>query len=353
MTDPTPEPTNPTPAPRPLSGLPRPVTDPSVAALAPVAGRAPVFSTPAFDVAKVVEEVAAPPVETGSGHVAGEIREPAEPAEPFAPLDGVEVPADLAAALATYHERWAEWTAAVDAVEAYRDDAQASRAHRRTAISEARRAAARGTKRPAIPAEISEADEAVEVEILSGVVDDRRRRANAAAAQADKLTAKYAGTWGADVVNRFGPALDAATAAAQAAYEAAQRAESVLGQAAHWRSLAIAAELEGKGVRVNEHARTRIMSDLYDYSRSHQYAAMDSRHASPTARVNQLHEAIGALRQSDPAAVPAPDMLSLPGGFVEARDVWRRLYDEASPATKKRFRDRHTGGRPLRHELEG
>lgn len=326
---------------------PIPTPDPHAPALTP--GRDALNYGPAFDPADVLAKMPPRPT-TGSGHEAGEYL---APAEPILPPAGVEVPADLAAALAEYDTRREAWESAVDAVEDYKDDARQSRATRAAAIQAAGRAAAQGKPRPKIPAAVSEADEETEVAVLTAVVNARRSEATAAAKRADKLTATYAAGWAAEVVDRFGPALAEATAAVQTAYEATQRAEGILSQSAHWRSVALAADLERAGVRVSDDRRARILSDLLDASKTWQAAAAEAQHRGPVHLLGEVHAALGVLRQCDPGAVPSADMLNLPGGEEVYVPVWRALFDSATPARKQAFRNRYTGGRPLRHEREG
>ncbi|MEW2383703.1 hypothetical protein AB0873_16685 [Micromonospora sp. NPDC047707] len=336
-----------------MAALPTPAADPSPpAAPAPApaltSGRDAYGYAPPFDPAEVAAKVPPRPV-TGSGHQAGDYL---EPAEPFAPPAGVEVPADLVAALAEYDARRAAWVAAVDAVEDFRDDARESRAKRDAAISAAARAEVQGKSRPKIPNATSETDEETEVRILTAVVNARRGEATAAARKADRLTMTYAPQWAAEAVERFGPALDKATAAVQAAYEAAEAAEAVLGQAAHWRSLALAEDLKRAGVNVSEHRRARMMSDLLDASKPWQYASAEGHQRNPVALLHQVHAALGTLRQCDPGVVPAADTLNMPGSDAAYVEVWRAMYDAATEERKQRFRNRHTGGRLLRHERE-
>ncbi|MDT0532635.1 hypothetical protein RM555_26915 [Micromonospora sp. DSM 115977] len=326
----------PTTGPARTPGLPQPM-------LTPGAGAA-FYDGPAFDPADVVAQLPPRP-QTGTYHDPGDFR---DPAEPIAPPSGVEVPADLAAALTEYDAARAAWVAAVDAVDEHRDEARASRAAREKAIRDAGQAAARGAKRPAIPSATSEADEEAEVRIRSAVVEARRREASDAARKADRLTMTYAAGWAAEVVARFGPALDEATAATQAAYTAAQRAEGILNQAAHWRALALAAELEAKGVRVSEHQRGRLLGDLLDASRTHHYRTAEGQHRAPTQLLNTVHEAIGTLRGCNPGAVPHPDAVMIPGDVAEAREVWWALYDKASPETQRAYRERHPRSFPPR-----
>ncbi|MFC7708497.1 hypothetical protein [Micromonospora lupini] len=343
-----------TPAPTgdPLPGLPRTLLTPSThgpqgdvsPALSP--GRDALDYAPAFDPSDVAAKMP-PRRTTGSAHEAGDHL---DPAEPIAPPSGVEVPADLAAALDEYDAKRAAWLAAVDAVEDYQGDARDSRSKRAAAISAAGRAAAQGKPRPKIPNAISETDEETEVRILDAVVNTRRAEATAAARKADKLTAGYASAWAAEVIDRFGPALDAASAAAQAAYEAAGRAEGILNMAAHWRSLALAADLERAGVRVNETRRARILSDLLDASKTQLYRSAEARHGSPVDLLNQVHQALGSLRQCDPGAIPSADMLNMPGDEGVYRTVWRAMFDSASVERKQAFRDRHSSGYPLHFE---
>ncbi|MFC8296276.1 hypothetical protein [Micromonospora orduensis] len=339
----------------PLPGLPRPLLTPSThgpqgdvsPALSP--GRDALDYAPAFDPSDIAAKMP-PRRTTGSVHEAGDYL---DPAEPIAPPAGVEVPADLAAALTEYDAKRAAWSDAVDAVQDFREDARQTRATRDAAIIAAGRAAAQGKPRPKIPNSISETDEETEVRVLTAVVNARRSEATAAAKRADKLTATYAPGWAAEVAERFGPALASATAAAQAAYQAAERAESILNQAAHWRSLALAADLERAGVRVTEHQRARILSDLLDASKPWQYVSAEAQHRSPAALLNQVHEALGTLRQCDPGVIPAADLLNMPGDDATYRHVWRAIFDAATPERRQAFRNRHTGGRPLRHEREG
>ncbi|MFE9206171.1 hypothetical protein [Micromonospora sp. NPDC007230] len=335
----------PTTAPDPLAARPQP----TLAGLTPGAGAA-FHDGPAFDPAEVAAQVAMPPrPQAGAWHTPGAFR---EPAEPFAPPSWADVPADLAEALAEYDAKRTAWDDAVDAVEEYRDKARQSRAQREATIRAAGQAAARGAKRPAIPSAISEADEETEVRVLSTVVDVRRREADAAARKADRLTMDYAPGWAAEAVERHGPALDEATADAQRAYESAQRAEAVLNQAAFWRSLALAADLKRAGVNVSEHQRHRIMSDLLDASKTRLYRQAEADHRSPADLLNRVHEALGTLRMCDPGVIPAPDTLYMPGDEGVYRDMWRAMFDGASPARKQAFRDRHAGGYPLHHERD-
>ncbi|SCE84155.1 hypothetical protein GA0074695_1531 [Micromonospora viridifaciens] len=339
--------------PAPLPGLPRPLLTPSGDG---TPGHAPALTTgrdsqnyaPPFDPAEVAAKMPPRPA-TGSGHIPGEFR---EPAEPFAPPAWADVPADLAEALAEYDAKRAAWSAAVDDVDEYRESARLSRAQREAAVQAAGRAAARGAKRPAIPSAITEADEETEVRVLSAVVATRQTEADAAARKADRLAMTYAADWAAEAVERFGPALGEASAAVQAAYEAAQRAESVLSQSAHWRSLALAADLGRAGVRVTEHQRARILSDLLDASKPWQYSTAEAQRRNPTDLLNRVHEALGTLRMCDPGVIPAADTLYLPGGDEVYRVVWRAIFDNATEERKQRFRDRHAGGYPLHHERE-
>ncbi|MEU7935093.1 hypothetical protein [Micromonospora echinofusca] len=326
-------------APAPTPGLPQPI-------LTPGAGAA-FYDGPAFDPADVVAQLPPRP-QTGSGAIAGELR---EPTQPLAPPQGVEVPEDHAAALAEFDRRDAAWRDAVDAVEDYRDAARLSRAQRATAIREAGRAAAQGSRRPKIPDAISEDAEAVEVAILSSVVDVRRAEATAAAQRADTLAEKYAPTYAAALVERFTPQLAEASAALQAAIEKTTGAEGLLGLIAAWRSLVIAAELKRDGVRVTDHQRARIMSDLLDSAKTQHFRTAEAHHRSPSDLLGQARDALGRLHQCDPHAVPNPDMIYLPGGFAESRAAWLRMWDVAPEATRQRYRDRYNGGRPLRHEL--
>ncbi|MBQ0893445.1 hypothetical protein KBX37_10115 [Micromonospora sp. U56] len=342
-----PAPADPAPS---LPTLPKPTTGegPAVSP-APTSGLAPAFQAPAFDPADIAAQMPPRPV-TASGVMAGDLR---EPAAPLAPPPGVEVPEDHAAALAEADARYQAWRDAVEAVDEYADTARDSRTRRADAIREAGRAAAQGKPRPAIPTATSEDEEAAEVAILSAVVEARRREADAATKRADKIAAKYAPEWSAQVVASFGPALAAASEAVRAALDAVGRAEGVLGVASAWRAIAVAEELERRGVRVNDHGRARIMSDLLDATKSQLFTGAESASRNPVALLSQVRDALGTLSQCDAGAVPSPDTLLLPGGFEASREVWRSLYDSASPGTKQRYRDRHTGGRPLAHEREG
>ncbi|MEW2477794.1 hypothetical protein AB0875_28880 [Micromonospora gifhornensis] len=330
-----------TPAVDPMPALPKPLLTPGRNAAA--------YDGPAFDPADVVAKVP-PPRPTRNPIEAGDPRDPAAPVAP--PAWVTDIPADLAAALGEYAEKRAAWTDAVDAVEDYRDEARTSRIKRDAAIADAGRAVAQGKPRPKIPSATTEADEAVEVAILARAADTRRAEVNAAARKADRVTATYAAQWAAEAIDRFGPALDEATTAVQAAYEAASRAEAVLGQAAFWRSLALITDLKRAGVNVSERQRVRIMSDLLDASKPWQYANAESQHRNPAKLLNDVHVALGTLRTCDPGVIPAADMLYLPGGFEVSRDLWYAIYNGATEEQKRRFRERHTGGRLLRHERE-
>jgi hypothetical protein len=337
MTDPTPLDTAPSVAP-PSAWLP---------------GRDAYGYTPPFEAAEVAAQVAA----TSPRSIDRSGYSPADgdhkyPAEPFAPPAWVEVPADLAAALAEYETKRSAWEEAVDAVGDYQEDARASRAARQSAIQAAGRAAAQGKPRPKIPTAISESDEATETQVLTVVVNTRRAEADAAARKADRLTLTYAAGWAAEAVDRFGPALADATAAAQAAYESAQRAEAVLNQSAHWRSVALVADLKRAGVNVSEHQRARILSDLLDASKTVFHRQAEAQHRSAVDLLGQVHTALGTLRQCDPGVIPAPDTLYMPGSEATYRDLWRAMFDAATPERKRQFRERHTGGRLLRHEQD-
>ncbi|MGW0504139.1 hypothetical protein [Micromonospora sp. NPDC003241] len=339
------------PAPVLPRSLPKPVTDPSVVRPAPTSGLAPSFAEPVFDSEKVAAEIARPPVHAASGHLAGDVR---EPEEPLAPLAGVEVPADLTGALAEYDRRYQAWQDAVDAVEEWRDEARISRAAREAAIAAAGRAAARGEEWSSdFPEAVSEADEDAKARVLSTVVEVRRREATAAARKADRLSAGYAATWAETAVGGFGPALAEANATAQAAREAALRAESVLTVSAHWRAVALVAELEAQGVRVSEHRRARIASDLLDGMKTSHYATAEAQRRSPSALASEVQQALGTLSACDPGAVPHAESLSVPGGESVAWPMWRKIFDSATPARKQRLRDRHRGGTPFGFELPG
>ncbi|MER7440462.1 hypothetical protein [Micromonospora avicenniae] len=352
-----PTPTTPAPAGDPTPYLPTPVLSPTTDG--PQAEVSPALTTgmdalnyaPAFDPAEVAATVAAatPRPSTGSGYSPAD-GDYLHPAEPFAPPAWADVPADLAAALAEYDAKRDAWSDAVDAVEDFRDDARQSRATREAAIQAAGRAVASGKPRPKIPAAISEADEETEIRVLTAVVNARRAEADAAARKADKLTATYAAGWAAEAVDRFGPALDDANAAVRAAYEAAARAEAVLTQSAHWRSLALAEDLKRAGVRVTEHQRARILSDLLDASKPWQYHSAEGHHRNPTALLNQAHEALGTLRRCDPGVIPGTDSLYLPGDDGAYKTLWRGIFDSATPERQQAYRNRYKGGRPLMHE---
>ena len=339
-----------TPTGDPLAGRPTPALTSSAdgpqgsvsPALSP--GRDAHGYAPAFDPADVAAQMPPRP-QSGTWHDPGEFR---EPAAPLAPPAWAEVPADLAAALAEYDAKRSTWDDAVDAVEEYRDKARQSRAQREATIRAAGRAAAQGKPRPKIPVEISEAEEETEVRVLSTVVDVRRSEADAAARKADSLTMTYAPQWAAEAVERFAPALAEATTTAQAAYEAAQRAEGVLNQAAHWRSLALAADLKRSGVRVNEHQRSRIMSDLLDAIKADRYQRAEAQRVAPTDLLNRTHEALGVLRVCSPGAIPHPDAVVIPGGVAEARTAWWAMHDAATPEAQQAYRSRHPRAYPPR-----
>ncbi|GAA1795630.1 hypothetical protein HC028_18510 [Planosporangium flavigriseum] len=291
-----------------------------------------------FDPQKVIASLDRRPTFTGTGHVAGDFD---EPPSPITPPPGVEVPADLAAAYRVCEERRQAWEAAVDAVQDYQDDARQSRTRRAAAIREAGRAAAQGKKRPPIPAEISEAEEATEVQVLSEVVRARFGEARAAAHAADKLIGKYAADWAALTEDRFGPELDAATAAVQAAVERVGRAGGTRHSAAFWRSLAIAEDLAREGVRVTERDRQRIASDLLDAITHPTYRAAEGQRRAALDLLGQTHEALGLLRQCNPGAVPHPDALRLPGPADVARRVYQAVYDGATDEQKRIARSGH------------
>ncbi|MFG3603473.1 hypothetical protein [Micromonospora chersina] len=219
-------------------------------------------------------------------------------------------------------------------------------------VLSAGRAYAHGKPRPKIPTAISEAEEETEVRVLSVAVNTRRSEADAAARRADRLTLTYAADWAAEAVKRQAPALAEATEAVQAAYEAAQRAEAVLSQAAHWRSVALAADLKRAGVTVSEPQRMRILSDLLDASKTNSYRQAEAQRRSPVDLMDQVHKALGNLRQCDAGAIPHPDMLAMPGSDQAHRDLWRTMYDAAPEERKRTYRDRYNSGRLLRHELE-
>ncbi|GAB3853790.1 hypothetical protein GCM10029963_45670 [Micromonospora andamanensis] len=326
MTDPTPEPT---------ADIPRP---------APTSGRAPAFAEPAFDPAEVVAQVARPPAFTGSGHAEGDLR---GPEAPLMPPPGIKVPSDLAAALDEYDTQYRAWQEASDAIEEARDDARASRAARDAAIRAAGLADARGTKRPPIPQAQSEADEEAEVRIRATKAEVFRRDATATAREVDRLIMKYAPAWADEVVRRFGPALTEVNAVAHAALEASLRAESVLSESAHWRALAVVAELANQGVRVSEHQRARLASDLLDAMKTHLYKAAEAQHRAPSDLVSEAQRALGTLSQCDPGVLPAPDTI---GVGAPALAVFRKLWEAATPERRQRLRNRLTGGRPFRFE---
>jgi hypothetical protein len=285
-----------------------------------------------FDAAAVAASVGRTNAPMGGTYEAGEFR---NPPQPTTPPPGVEVPADLAAAYRTYNERRQAWDDSVETVVEFQDDASQSRARRAAAIHAAGRAAAQGNKRPTIPTEVTEADEATEVQVLSAVVQARYGEAAAASRAADTLIGKYAAGWAAEVTGRYGPALDAATAAVQAAVEAVGRAEGIRHMAAGWRAHAIAEDLTQAGVRVTEPNRVRITSDLLDVITHPAYRAAEGQHRAALHLLGQTHESLGLMRACDPGAVPHADALRLPGPDEVTRRVYRAMYDGASDEQRR------------------
>lgn len=301
---------------------------------------------PAFDPDAVIATIERPSRPTGTEHFEDDFREPPSPA--FHPPAGVAIPDDLAAAYALHNERHAAWLDATEAVIDYRDDARQSRARRAAAIKAAGQAVAAGKKRPPIPSEISEGEERTEVQVLSTVVETRYREAESAARAADKLVGKYAAEWSAHVIGSFGPALDKANDAVQAALLAVGHAEGIRHVAARWRAVALGYTAEQAGARVTTRDREAWAGDLLDAGTTDIYARRVAQHSGALSLLGRVNDALGELRQCDPAALPHPDTIR-PGlaGYGNPGRVYQLLLEAAGPEHQAAARRGHWGAGAL------
>ncbi|MFE9956180.1 hypothetical protein [Micromonospora sp. NPDC005299] len=230
-----------------------------------------------------------------------------EPTGPMLPPAGVDIPDELRAAMAKHDAAYDAWRDAVEARDDYQDEAGASRNKRAAAIRAAGIAAAQGKPRPKIPAAISEADEAVEVAVLSHVIASRRREASKAAEDVTALTLWHAHRWVDTIADGFAPSIDEARAAVSAAIQAVEKAEGVLSQAARLRGFAHMIRVTDAGGRVSARDVPLLVGAYSDAMVSEGHRMAEAHQRSPLPLLARTRAALDDLAACDLAAKPHPD----------------------------------------------